>query len=175
MIRKKYIKRFWTYLVLSEMQPFQVFISNKYSVSDLHFDMATFVWTSNLLVNILCSDHWRKVGWSPWQWPPVNEDRWAVKNHSLFLGPGTVNISSRLRKTTKRQLLQILAQKHAQCIKPDNVGCCIKEFYQLFDKKAGVTHNFKEGKGKWTCDLFLGYLWQGAMQRVPVAQCWGGI
>lgn len=143
--------------------------------------MATFVGMRNLFRNIVCADQQREVGWSLRQQPPVNEDRWEAKNRSVLLWHGTVNMSSPLRQTQKRNkkkkktTTEPLTQKHGKHIKSESVGYCIKEFYQLFDKESGVAHNFTEGTGKWTCDLFLVYLWEVAMQRVPVAQCWSRV
>lgn len=163
-----------------------LFFPHKYSGSDLHVNMATFAGMGKLCGNkVYCSDQQEEVGWSLRQEPPVKVDRWEAKIHALFLWHGTVNMSSPLRQTLRnwekkknkneKTSTDPLTQTNTRHIKPESVGHCKKEFYQLFDKESGVAHNFTEGTGKWTCDLFLVYLWEAAMQTVPVVQCWSRV
>lgn len=128
------------------------------------------------------------------------EDRWEAKIHTPVpvtwhskhqLASETNSQKPRgIGKTKKRKDKTIsdpLTQTNTRHIKPESVNHCKKkkigkkgkkgekEFYQLFDKESGVAHNFTEGTAKWTCDLFLVYLWEAAMQPVPVVQCWSRV
>lgn len=64
--------------------------------------------------------------------------------HSKHELTSETNTKKKIKKTTTEPL----TQKHGKHIKPESVGYCIKEFYQLFDKESGVAHNFTEGTGK---------------------------